>query len=130
MLFAEALPMLTAPWISSDKTRLFTALLELVSDFVDARLATVAVENVFDLSLSWVKVSLVAEFELLLAEKLEPSAHDDDLALSSDADSVAAWDVPNVSETFLVVARVAVKPLFEAKSLLAVNVLPAVNEVV
>jgi hypothetical protein len=66
-------------------------------------------------------VSPVEDVELLLEELLEPSANSDDLAAVSDTDAVEALDVPNVSEAFFVVAKVAVKPLLARKSLLAVK---------
>jgi hypothetical protein len=72
-------------------------------------------------------VSLVADIALLLEELFEPSANIDDLAAVSDSDAVELLDVAKSSEAFLVVARVAVKPLLEAKSLLAVNAAEPVN---
>lgn len=49
MFVAVASPMLNAPWMLSVSAKLLTAVLELVSDFADARLATRLVAKSFDL---------------------------------------------------------------------------------
>ena len=66
-------------------------------------------------------MSLVEDVELLLEERFEPSANCDDLAAVSDTADAEFLDVAKASEAFLVVAKVAVKPLLAAKSLLAVK---------
>jgi hypothetical protein len=73
-------------------------------------------------------VSLVEDIELLLEALFEPSANIDDLDAVSDTAAVELLDVPNVSEAFFVVARVAVKPLLAAKSLLAVKAAEPVSD--
>jgi hypothetical protein len=75
-------------------------------------------------------VSLVEDIELLLEELFDPSANCDDLAAVSDNAAVELLDVPNVSEAFFVVAKVAVKPLLEELTLLAFSEAEPVNEVV
>jgi hypothetical protein len=72
-------------------------------------------------------VSLVEDVELLLEALLEPSANCDDLAAVSDTADIEPLDVAKSSEAVLVVAKVAVKPLLEAKSLLAVKDAEPVN---
>jgi hypothetical protein len=72
-------------------------------------------------------VSLVEDVELLLEALFEPSANCDDLAAVSDTADAEFLDVAKASEAFLVVAKVAVKPLLAAKSLLAVKDAEPVN---
>jgi hypothetical protein len=87
--------------------------LELVSDFVSARLATVLVAKLFDELMSCDDVSLNVFVELLLLALFEASAQFDDFAATFDNEFVEALDVPNVSEAFFVEEALAVKPLFD-----------------
>jgi hypothetical protein len=130
MLVAVASPMFRAPWMLSVSAKLFTAVLELVSDLAAARLATVLVAKSFDEFTSWLNVSLVLFIELLLLELLEPSAQFDAVFAVRASEAVELFDVPNVSEAFLEAANVVVKPLFEERLTLPFSELAAFNEVV
>jgi hypothetical protein len=130
MLVAVASPMLRAPWTLSVSAKLFTAVLELVSDLVAARLATVLVAKAFDEVMSCVEASVSEFVELLLLALFDASAKFDDLFAAFDTESVEALDVPNVSEAFFVAAKVVVKPLLDEVFRPAFSVLAAVNEVV
>jgi len=72
-------------------------------------------------------VSLVEDIELLLEALFEPSANIDDLAAVSDTAAIEPLDVAKSSEAFLVVAKVAVKPLLEELTLLAFSEAEPVN---
>ena len=130
MLVAVASPMLRAPSTSSVLAKLFTAVLELVSDLVAARLAARLVAKAFVLLTSLVLVSLNEFVELLLLALFDASAKFDDLFAVFDTEFVEALDVPNVSEAFFVEANVVVKPLLDVVLSLAVSVAAAVNDAV
>jgi hypothetical protein len=104
--------------------------LELVSDLVAARLATVLVANAFDELTSSVFVSLSEFVELLLLALSDASAQFDAEFDAFDTEFVEALDVPNVSEAFFVAAKVVVKPLLDEVFMPAVNEAAPVNEVV
>lgn len=127
MLVAVALPMLSAPSMSSVLSKLFTAVLELVSDLLATRLATVLVAKLFDEFTSCDDVSLTEFIELLLLALFDASAKFDDLLADNASDSVEALEVPNVSEAFFVAANVVVKPLLEELTLLAFSEAEPVN---
>lgn len=130
MLVAVASPMLRAPSTSSVLAKLFTAVLELVSDLVAARLAARLVAKAFVLVTALVFVSLNEFVELLLLALFDASAKFDDFVAAFDTEFVEALDVPNVSEAFFVAANVVVKPLLDEVLSLAVNEAAAFNEVV
>jgi hypothetical protein len=104
--------------------------LELVSDLVAARLATVLVANAFDELTSSVFVSLSEFVELLLLALSDASAQFDAEFDAFDTEFVEALDVPNVSVAFFVAAKVVVKPLLDEVFMPAVNEAAPVNEVV
>jgi hypothetical protein len=104
--------------------------LELVSDFVSARLATVLVAKLFDELMLCDDVSLNVFVELLLLALFEASAQFDDFAATFDNEFVEALDVPNVSEAFFVEEALAVKPLFDEVFTLPFSEAEPVNEVV
>jgi len=104
--------------------------LELVSDLLATRLATVLVAKLFDEFTSCDDVSLTEFIELLLSELLESSAQFDALFAVRASEAVALFDVPNVSEAFLLAAKLVVKPWFEERLTLPFSELAAVNEVV
>jgi hypothetical protein len=130
MFVAVASPMVSAPWISSVFEKFFTAVLELVSDLEDTRLATVLVAKSFDELTSWFAVSLRLFIELLLLELFESSAKFDAVFAVRASEAVEDLEVPNVSEAFCEPAKVAFKDLVLAKLLLALNAPAAFNEVV
>jgi hypothetical protein len=101
--------------------------LELVSDFVSTRLATVLVAKLFDELMSCDDVSLNVFVELLLLALFDASAKFDDFAATFDNEFVEALDVPNVSEAFFVEEAVAVKPLLDVVFLLAFSVKAPAN---
>lgn len=105
-------------------------MLELVSDFVSTRLATVLVAKLFDELMSCDDVSLNVFVELLLLALFDASAKFDDFAATLDTEFVEALDVPKVSEAFFVAAKVVVKPLLDVVLSLAVFVAAAVNDAV
>jgi hypothetical protein len=104
--------------------------LELVSDLVAARLATVLVANAFDEAVSSVFVSLNEFVELLLLALFDASAQFDAEVAALDTEFVEALDVPNVSEAFFEAANVVVKPLLDEVFTPAVKDEAPVNEVV